>query len=60
MIRCAWTVNMRNRLSSLAMDCDSGTAIEEAKMTLAEREELRKKLMQIVEWIDKKIPVKKG
>lgn len=54
MIRCKWSVGLRNRLSSLAMECDSATAIEVARMTRSEREELQNMLMKVVTWIDKK------
>lgn len=59
MKRTQWSVNLRNRLSSIAMECDSSTAIEEAKMTPLERQTLQKKLRSVVSWIDKRIPVKK-
>lgn len=54
MIRCKWSVGLRNTLTSLAMECDSATAIEVAKMTRSEREELQNMLMKAVTWIDKK------
>ena len=55
MIRHKWSVNMRNKLSDLWMQCDSCAAIEGAKMTPSEREELKKMLRKAVDWIDKKI-----
>lgn len=55
MIRDKWSVGLRNKLSSLAMECDSCAAIEGAKMTSREREELQKMLIKAVDWIDKKI-----
>lgn len=57
MKRTKWSVGLRNKLSSLAMDCDSATAIEEAKMSVPERETLQRQLLQIVEWIDKRIKI---
>ena len=55
MIRHKWIVGMRNNLSDLWMECDSCAAIEGAKMTSSEREELKKMLKKTVDWIDKKI-----
>lgn len=55
MIRDKWSVGLRNKLSSMWMECDSCAAIEGAKMTPREREELKKLLMKAVDWIDKKI-----
>ena len=55
MIRHKWIVGMRNKLSDLWMECDSCAAIEGAKMTSSEREELKKMLRKTVDWIDKKI-----
>lgn len=54
MIRHKWSIKVRNTLSSLAMECDSCAAIEGAKMTKSEREELKKMLMKAVTWMDKK------
>lgn len=54
MIRHKWSIKVRNTLSSLAMECDSCAAIEGAKMTKSEREELQKMLMKAVTWMDKK------
>lgn len=58
MKRTQWSVNLRNRLSSIAMECDSSAAIEGAKMTPLEQETLQKKIRSIVSWIDKRIIVK--
>ena len=55
MIRHKWSLKVRNQLSSLAMECDSCAAIEGARMTSAEREELQKKLRDVVFWMDKKL-----
>lgn len=55
MKRTNWSVGMRNKLSSLAMECDSSTAIEEARMSNSERDALQKLIMKAVDWIDKKI-----
>lgn len=54
MIRHKWSIKVRNTISSLAMECDSCAAIEGAKMTKTEREELQKMLMKAVTWMDKK------
>lgn len=37
------------------MECDSSTAIEEARMSNFERDALQKLIMKAVDWIDKKI-----
>lgn len=58
MKRTQWSVELRNKLSSLAMECDSSTAIEDAKMTPKERDDLQKMLLKAVAWIDKRIIVK--
>ena len=55
MIRHKWSLKVRNQLSSLADECDSCAAIEGARMTSAEREELQQKLHDIVSWMDKKL-----
>ena len=55
MIRHKWSLKVRNQLASLAMECDSCAAIEGARMTSAEREELQQKLCDIVSWMDKKL-----
>lgn len=55
MKRTKWSVGMRNQLSSLAMECDSSAAIQEAKMSSSERKALQDMLMHAVEWIDKRI-----
>lgn len=38
MVRHKWIVGLRNKLGSLAMECDSVAAIEDCKLTEAERE----------------------
>ena len=40
------------------MECDSCAAIDGAKMTRSEREELQKMLNKTIAWIDKRIQVK--
>lgn len=55
MIRTKWAVDLRNQLSDLAMQCDSSTAIEVTGMSESERKVLKGKLMDCVQWIDKKI-----
>ena len=57
MKRTKWSVGMRNKLSSLAMECDSCAAIEEANMTESERQTLQKMLRKAVDWIDSKIKI---
>lgn len=58
MKRTKWSVGLRNKLSSLAMECDSCAAIEEAKMSVPERETLQRIIHKAVEWIDQRIHVK--
>lgn len=58
MIRTKWSVGLRNTLSSLLMECDSMAAIEGAKMTRTESEELQKQLKETINWIDKRISKK--
>ena len=58
MIRNNWSVGLRNKLSEMMMECDSCAAIDGAKMTRSEREELQKMLNKTIAWIDKKIQVK--
>lgn len=55
MIRHKWSLKVRNQLASLAMECDSCAAIEGARMTQPEREELQYKLHKVVSWMDKKL-----
>jgi hypothetical protein len=55
MIRHKWIVGLRNKLSSLAMDCDSCAAIEGSKLSSSEREKIQNDLKMIVDYIDKKI-----
>lgn len=58
MKRTKWSVGLRNKLSSLAMECDSSTAIEDAKMSTPERETLQRMITKVVEWIDHRIKIK--
>lgn len=58
MIRNKWSVGLRNALTSLLMECDSCAAIEGAKMTRTESEELQKQLKETINWIDKRISKK--
>ena len=55
MRRTKWIVGIRNKLSSLAMECDSYAAIEETKMRDSERQTLQNMLSKAVDWIDSKI-----
>lgn len=55
MIRKKWIVGLRNKLGSLAMECDSVAAIEDCQLTRTEREHIQNKLRDIVSYIDSKI-----
>ena len=55
MKREKWIMKVRNQLASLAMECDSAAAINGARMTSAEREELQMRLRNAVSWIDAKL-----
>lgn len=57
MIRGKWIVGLRNQLSSLAMECDSCAAIEDCRLTTAEREKIQNDLRKVINYIDKKIKV---
>lgn len=51
MIRHKWIVELRNKLSSLAMECDSCAAIEDSQLTTAEREKIQGDLRRIINYI---------
>lgn len=55
MKRTKFTVELRNKLSSLACDLDSAACVETGSMTPKEREDIKNKIMKIVELIDKEI-----
>ena len=55
MIRHKWVVGLRNKLSSLAMECDSCAAIDGSKLSSSEREKIQRDLQMLVDYIDKKI-----
>ena len=55
MIRHKWIVGLRNKLSSLAMECDSCAAIEDSKLTPSEREKIQGDLRKIINYIDKQL-----
>lgn len=55
MRRTKWIVGVRNKLSSLAMECDSCAAIEETRMRDSERQTLQNMLRKAVDWIDSRI-----
>ena len=57
MIRHKWIVGLRNKLSTLAMECDSCAAIEGSKLTTSEREKIQGDLRKIINYIDNKIKV---
>lgn len=48
-----WSVDTRNKLSSIAMEFDSCAAIEGACMTPADREKCKKHLLAVIKFIDK-------
>ena len=55
MIRHKWIVGLRNKLSSLAMECDSCAAIEGSKLSSSEREKIQGDLRKIINYIDKQL-----
>lgn len=55
MRRTKWIVGVRNKLSSLAMECNSYAAIEETKMRDSERQTLQNMLSKAVDYIDSKV-----
>lgn len=55
MIRHKWIVGLRNKLSSLAMECDSCAAIDGSKLCASEREKIQGDLRKIIDYIDKKL-----
>ena len=58
MKRDGFTVGLRNKLSELAMQCDSCAAIEGARMSESERQDIKLALRSIVNYIDERIKVK--
>lgn len=58
MIRRQWIVGLRNKLSSLAMECDSVAAIELCKLTRTEREHIQNSLRKVIDYIDERIKPK--
>lgn len=55
MVRNKWIINLRNKVAEFAMECDSCAAIEGAKMSRFEREELQERLKNAVKYIDDKL-----
>ena len=55
MIRNKFTLKLRNELTTLVMNLDSAAAIEEAKVTTKEREELKKMLKKTRDYVDRRI-----
>lgn len=55
MKRSKWSVNVLNTLSTLAMECDSAAAINEAQATSAERAALQQKLRDVRFWVEQRI-----
>lgn len=58
MKRDGFTIGMRNKLSELAMQCDSCAAINGARMSIQEREHIQTSLRKVVDYIDERIKVK--
>ena len=55
MKRDGFSIGMRNKLSELAMQCDSCAAIEGARMSSQEREHIQGTLRGLVDYIDERI-----
>lgn len=60
MIRHKWIINLRNKLSSLAMECDSCAAIDDAQLSEYERYKIQKNLRDLVNYIDSQLPKPKA
>ena len=56
MIRTEWIVGLRNKLSSLSMECESSAA-ESTKLSEWEKYRIQKAIHDIVLWIDERIKV---
>lgn len=55
MVRTKWIVGLRNKCANLAMECDSCAAIESTRMTPSERAELKKRLREVIDYVDDKL-----
>lgn len=55
MIRHRFILGMRNKLASLAADCDSCAAIEGSRLTRDERKDLQELIRNAYKFIDKKL-----
>lgn len=55
MLRKKWIIGARNKLASLAMECDSVAAIEDCQLTLQERKHIQDALRKVINYIDNKI-----
>jgi hypothetical protein len=55
MIRHKWIVGLRNKLSSLAMECDSYAVIEDCQLTPKERETIQYKISEVITYIDNQL-----
>jgi hypothetical protein len=55
MIKHKWLISTRNKISSLWGEMDSCAAIEGAKMTEHERDYIKTRLKDVVNYIDDKI-----
>lgn len=59
MIKNKFSVDLHNKLSDLSMSCDSVAAIEGAKFTTVERNELQILIKRAIKYIDEKIKTSK-
>ena len=55
MVRHKWILKVRNQIANFIGECNSPAAIEGARMSNSEREELKGKLSDICRWIDNKL-----
>lgn len=55
MIRKKWIVGLRNKLSSLAAECDSVAAIEDCRLTDSERTYIQDNLRKVINYVDNRI-----
>jgi len=56
MVREKWIIGVRNKLANLYIECDSAAAIDGARMTETEREDLKSLLAKAILYIDKQLP----
>lgn len=55
MKRTKWSVRVLNQLATLAMECDSAAAINEARATESERATLQQKIRDVRWWLEQHI-----